>query len=110
MEQPTPRGRALTRGAADTMCEVVVTTRSKGISCKRGKLSKVPTPIEWKLLYDVQRSKEIHSRMDQERQRLSADDLAKEEEKVINDLAHKYGDRVGKVYMLNIVDPRLGEE
>ncbi|KAI5080347.1 hypothetical protein GOP47_0005826 [Adiantum capillus-veneris] len=50
-----------------------------------------------KLLYDVQISKEIHSRMDQARQRLSADDLVKEEEKVINDIALKYGDRVGKV-------------
>ncbi|MCO5552543.1 hypothetical protein L7F22_006055 [Adiantum nelumboides] len=61
-----------------------------------------------KLLYDIQISKEIHMRMDQARQRLPADDLVKEEEKIVNVLALKYGDRVGK--MLNIVDPRLGED
>ncbi|KAI5064221.1 hypothetical protein GOP47_0020891 [Adiantum capillus-veneris] len=61
-----------------------------------------------KLLYDVQMSKELSQRIEQSRQTMTNEELIKEEEKILNDLALKYGERVGK--LLNIVDPNLGSD
>ncbi|MCO5608266.1 hypothetical protein L7F22_062472 [Adiantum nelumboides] len=60
-----------------------------------------------RLLYDVQMSKEFHMRIEQSRPGLCGNDLKKEEKKLTNELAHKYGERIGKI--LNIIDPSLGK-
>lgn len=48
--------------------------------------------------YDkVQMTKDLNSRMEKARLTMSLEEVKKEETKVLNDLALKYGDRIGKV-------------
>ncbi|KAI5076304.1 hypothetical protein GOP47_0008369, partial [Adiantum capillus-veneris] len=61
-----------------------------------------------RLIYDIQMTKEKEKRVALIKQSLSAEEHQKEEERICEEITHKYQDRIGK--LLNIVDPNLGTD
>ncbi|KAI5067430.1 hypothetical protein GOP47_0017958 [Adiantum capillus-veneris] len=61
-----------------------------------------------RLLFDVQMSKELHTKLESKKTLLSKEDLKKEETKIMNDLYHKYSDRVGKILNIETISFKGG--
>ncbi|KAI5055755.1 hypothetical protein GOP47_0029276 [Adiantum capillus-veneris] len=69
----------------------------------------VPTSLRDEIvnLYNVQMTMALSKKLDQLRLTVSEEELGKIEKKESEELAHRFGDRIGKI--LNIIDPRHGD-
>ncbi|KAI5055425.1 hypothetical protein GOP47_0028946 [Adiantum capillus-veneris] len=91
------------------LCTIIDPTKVLEIallsSLQRMKLS---CDVLKRLVYDIQMTKEKEKRMSNVKHGLSDEDFKKEEERIHQEITHKYQDRIGK--LLNIVDPNLGTD